>query len=172
MKRSGELDTCPDCGLVTPYSAGERHPYLGASAACWALFGEVLEREYSNPAYMTVHRTTVDAYAAQHPGEAESRTISSINVHLVGLHLTLERRLHPDFVRRVIGSLTLRKDQMRWLSPPASLGEIRIDHVRAASSPEDHAARVDAWGRSVWRAWSAHHGEVVALAERAVQALP
>jgi Family of unknown function (DUF5946) len=54
---------------------------------------------------MTAHRMTVDAYCAQHPGKPERRTIQSINVHLVGLFLTVERDAPGDFARNVIGTL-------------------------------------------------------------------
>ena len=171
MMMGPHLEPCPNCGLVLPYSSGEKHPYLGASAACWTLYGEVLEREYSNPAYMAVHRITVDAYAAQHPGKEESRTVQSINVHLVGLYLTLERKLHPDFARRAIAALTREKDQLHWLEAPTPLGEIRVDDVLKAATPEEHAIRVTEWGGSVWQAWSSCHAEVISLADRAAMAM-
>ena len=65
-ERSFEL--CPGCGLSLPVVEGPTHPYIGASPSCWALFGQVIAREYGAPAYMKAHQTTVDAYAVQHPG--------------------------------------------------------------------------------------------------------
>ena len=38
-----ELETCPDCRVVLPRFDGPAHRYVGASPACWALYG-VLER--------------------------------------------------------------------------------------------------------------------------------
>lgn len=160
---SAAISTCADCGLVLPKSAAAPHAYLGGSGECWSLFEAVLEREYQDPAYMSVHRITVDAYAAQHPGRAEPRTIQSVNLHLVGLHLALERGLDPRFVRRALARLTGLKRELFWLDPPPSLGEVRVDHVARAATPEDHAVRVEAWGWSVFEAWSPHHARIRAL---------
>ena len=49
-------------------SDGPTHPYYGCSPACWARYGEVLAREFQDPAYFGLHQLTVDAYAVQHPG--------------------------------------------------------------------------------------------------------
>ena len=46
--------------------------------------------------YRSVHGTTVDAYAAQHPGVPSPQTTRSVAIHLIGLYLTLERDLPPD----------------------------------------------------------------------------
>ena len=165
------LEACRDCGLMLPPCEGEGHPYLGASPACWALYGEVLAREYGDPAFMAAHRLTVDAYAAQHPGRPERRTIQSINLHLVALHLSLERRLEPGFIARAIGVLTREEATLQWLEPPSFLGEMTVADVAAASTPEEHGRLVAAWACSVWRAWAPHQGRVIALAERAAATL-
>ena len=69
---------CPGCGLALPARPdAPKHPYVGASAECWAVYGEVLAREYEDPAYFRVHQLTVDAYAVQHPGAPERRSISN-----------------------------------------------------------------------------------------------
>ena len=59
---------CTGCGALVPDTPGPTHRYIGASPQCWALFGEVLAREYSDFRYASVHQLTVDSYAAQHPG--------------------------------------------------------------------------------------------------------
>ncbi len=161
-----QLETCPNCGLALPRADSARHPYLGASAACWALYGEVLAREYGDPAFMAVHRLTVDAYAAQHPGLPERRTIQSINLHLVALYLSLERRLNPGFITRAIAALTRETTRLEWLEPPPSLGEMTVADVAAASTPEAHGRLVADWAGSVWRAWAPHHRRVIGLAEQ------
>ena len=102
---SQSFDTCPDCKVVLPRADGTPHAYLGASPSCWAAYGELLAKEYSDPAYMHVHRMTVDAYCAQHPGVPERRTIQSINVHLASLYVTVEKALPGDFARQIIGRL-------------------------------------------------------------------
>jgi hypothetical protein len=165
-----DLEICSDCKLALPPSAlGVSHAYLGGSASCWEMYGALLMREYSSPAYMAIHRSTVDTYAAQHPGKPEGRTIQSINVHLVGLYLTLERELHPDFVRRAIGRLAERKSDLRWLDPPESLGTITVADVMKASTPEEHREMVLAWARAVWDAWAPHRTEIVRWADEVVR---
>jgi hypothetical protein len=67
---------------------------------------------------MSVHRLTVDAYAAQHPGEPEARSIQSVWVHLAGLYLTLERRLAHQFAARVMSVITKDAHLLEWLNPP------------------------------------------------------
>jgi hypothetical protein len=165
------LDICPDCKAALPTVDADRHPYLGGSAACWALYGRLLAKEYGDPAYMRAHRMTVDAYAAQHPGLPEPRTIQSIHVHLVGLYLTLERRLDADFARKVIARVTLQKDRLHWLTPPGSLGGVTVADVMAAATADDHQAAVTRWACAVWEAWRSHHDEVIALAKRTLEEL-
>jgi len=47
---------------------GPAHAYMLSSPGCWAAYGELLAREYSDSAYRRLHRLSVDAYALQHPG--------------------------------------------------------------------------------------------------------
>lgn len=164
---TGATQTCPDCKLVLPAGSGEGHAYLGASPACWALFETLLAREYADPAYFAAHRVTVDAYAAQHPGRSEPRTIQSINLHLVGLYLTLHCGLDGAFTRRVLARLSHDKARLTWLAPPADLSALTVADALQARTAPDHAAAVSAWGRAVWTAWAPHHATVIALAERA-----
>ena len=160
------MEICPDCKIALPYGEGQRHAYLGASPSCWAMYGELLAREYNDPAYMAAHRMTVDAYGAQHPGKPERRTIQSINVHLVGLCLTIERGAPGDYTRRVIGKLTERyADRFAWPTPPEHLGGVRVPDVLAATDASSHQALVSRWAESVWRAWAPFHGPIRGLAD-------
>jgi hypothetical protein len=164
------LEICPDCKVALPRSEGPRHAYLGGSASCWAAYGELLAREYGDPAYMAVHRQTVDAYCAQHPGRPERRTIQSINVHLAGLCLVIERGCSGDFARRHIAKLTEGfEERFCWLEPPASLGEVRVTDVLAADGAAIHAREVRRWAESVWSAWEPHHPHVRALVDSALR---
>jgi hypothetical protein len=160
--------SCPGCGLYLPPSDGPVHPYVGASPACWALYSEILAREYSDPAYMRVHRLTVDAYCAQHPGVPERRSIQSVNVHLVGLHLVLDRGADGAFARSVIGAITnVLADRLAWLEPPATLGGRTVFDVAAACDAAEHGVRVRDWAAAVWAAWHPHHSRIAALADEA-----
>lgn len=143
------METCPGCKIVLPHSDGQAHAYLGATPSCWALYGELLAREYSNPAYMAVHRMTVDAYCAQHPGTAERRTIQSINVHLVGLCLAIEHNAPETFIRSAMKTLTeWYADRFNWLTPPEHLGAIRVRDVLAAEDASSHRVLAGQWAES------------------------
>lgn len=146
------LEVCPGCKVALPPQAGPTHPYFGASPSCWALYGEVLAREYSDPELMKIHRLTVDAYAVQHPGTPEPRSIQSVWVHLAGLYLTVERNLSHDFARRVIGALAGNGGGYFWLEPPSDLGAITVACVAGASDAKAHAEAVRRWAQATWTA--------------------
>lgn len=164
------LEICPGCKLALPAHPGTAHPDFGASPSCWALYGEVLAREYASPTLMQVHRLTVDAYAVQHPGTLERRAIQSVWVHLASLHLMLERGLSPDFARRVIGKLTEEARALAWLDLPADLGAVTVADVAGADASA-HAQAVHHWADAVWQAWRPHHRAVATIADRAAALL-
>ena len=91
-----DLRKCFSCGGKFPDIDGPVHRYMDSSAGCWAVYGEVLAREYSDPSFFEVHRLTVDAYAVQHPGAKDRQSIQSVGVHLIRLCLFLERDLSPE----------------------------------------------------------------------------
>lgn len=152
-------EPCAGCGASYPKSDGPTHPYIGASAGCWAVYGEVLAREYGEFAYPPIHRLTVDAYATQHPGTPSRRSIQSVAIHLISLHLVLERGLEARAATEAIGR-AVRRGGFVWLEPPASRGELAILDVRDAVDLPDHVRRVESWARSVWSAWSFHADRV------------
>ena len=69
---------CLSCGGVFPDIDGPVHRYMKSSPGCWAVYGEVLAREYEDPYFFEVHRLTVDAYAVQHPGSTDRQSIQSV----------------------------------------------------------------------------------------------
>ncbi|MGI8574907.1 MAG: DUF5946 family protein [Egibacteraceae bacterium] len=86
--------TCRGCGLALAATGGPAHRYIPSSPECWAVYGEVLAREYSDPAiFAGAHELSVDTYAVQH---AAGDPASSLTTHLVGLHLSLERGMAHD----------------------------------------------------------------------------
>ncbi|MSO42231.1 MAG: hypothetical protein EXQ70_10135, partial [Solirubrobacterales bacterium] len=115
---SEPTESCPGCGLVLPESDGPTHAYLGASAGCWALYGELLAHEFGALNYPDEHRSCVDAYAVQHPGHPERRSIQSVGVHLMGLCLVFDRKLEPGRVTEVLSRRDKRLVDFRWLDPP------------------------------------------------------
>ena len=162
MGARGRSLPCIGCGAVVPDVDGPTHRYLGASPGCWAVYGDVLEKEYADyQRFAPVHRLTVDAYAAQHPGTPSPQAVGSVGVHLIRLHLQLEHGLPHDRANAAMLHISSRlKKDFCWLDPPASLGELTVLHVRDASDSDDHGERVREWAASVWEAWSPHHGTV------------
>ncbi|MFN3727405.1 MAG: DUF5946 family protein [Allosphingosinicella sp.] len=167
MERSG-LEICPGCDATLPPVVGSAHPYIGSSPSCWAAYGDLLAREYGDAELMKVHRLTVDAYAAQHPGVPGRRSTQSVWVHLGGLYLTLERGLSGDFARRVIGRMTDDAERLVWLEPPVHRGTFRVTDILAAEGPGAHEAAVLRWSEEVWRSWAPHHRTIIDAANRAV----
>jgi len=133
---------------------------MESSPACWAVYGEVLAREYSDPAYSQVHRLSVDAYAVQHPGRPNPQAIQSVAVHLVRLCLLLERGLPMARANEAMLKASERKQDFVWLTPPASLGTVTVADVRDAEGVEAHMDAVRRWAGSAWAAWAPHHETV------------
>jgi hypothetical protein len=151
---------CPGCGLVVDEFDGPTHPYIGASAACWAVYGEVLALEYGEFAYPEIHRLTVDAYATQHPGVESRRSTQSVAIHLIAMHLWIEREMGAQEILHAIRASLARNPGFEWLTPPSFEGSLTIADVRGTGTLGEHIARVEAWGRSVWDAWKEHHAVV------------
>lgn len=162
-----DAETCPGCGVRYTPSDGPVHAYIGASAACWARYGELLALEYGSPALMRWHRLTVDAYAAQHPGVPGRRSAQSVHVHLAALYLTLERGQSEARVRKAIQRIADGRE-LPWLDPPDLRTVAGVEAAIAAAGTADYGAAVRAWAGQVWAAWRAHHPVIRDAAERAL----
>ncbi|MEA2437498.1 MAG: hypothetical protein QOF65_2054 [Thermoleophilaceae bacterium] len=149
---------CPGCGAVLPEIEGPTHDYIGASAACWARYGELLVREFGELRNPEIHRLSVDTYAVQHPGIPERRAIQSVAVHLMGLSLVLERGWPPHRATAHLGRLVQRA-RPDWLEPPRPNGTLTVEHP-LTDTAQNHADRVREWAENVWQAWSPHHARV------------
>lgn len=153
---------CIGCSASVPDINGPTFRYPdAASPGCWDLFGDVLAREYGEWDYPPIHRLTVDAYAAQHPGRETPQTTQSIAVHLISMLLVLEKGYdfkHATYMLQ--HAITLFKGQFVWLEPPNSIGDITIKDVHGAKNLEEHNILVGNWAKSVWNAWEAHHDKV------------
>jgi hypothetical protein len=153
-------EICPGCGTLFPTSEGPTHAYIGASAGCWAVFGEVVAREYSDFRYGAIHQLTVDTYAVQHPGEPSRRARQSVALHLISLYLQLERGYGPERARDALKRAADSGKDYAWLDSPARIGELSILDVYKAKSPEEHSQLVEEWARSVWKSWSLHRDTI------------
>jgi hypothetical protein len=159
---------CPGCAVVLPEEEGPTHAYLRSSPACWARFGEVLAREFGDPAYFALHQLTVDAYAVSHPGVPERRSIQSVGLHLMTLCMVLERGADPREGPKLHKQMVDRPD-LTWLEPPAVAGRMSAADVLAADSPAEHERLVGAWAADVWDAWAAHHDTVRAWVDQSLE---
>lgn len=160
---------CPGCGVVLPEYDGPVHPYIGANPACWALYGELLAHEYAELGYPECHRISVDAYAVQHPGRRERRTIQSVGTHLTGLYLVLERGLDGPAATAMKNRVLATEPAFRWLNPPGPGDVLTVRDVLELRHEMTHCDAVEAWGRSVWATWSLHHESVRDWVEGALQ---
>ncbi len=162
-------DACPGCGTrYLPQVLDETHPYIGASPACWATFGEVLAREFENVTFGRVHRHTVDVYSVQHPGTDDRRQRQSVALHLIGLCHWLEHDLGMERLNAITQRLASSDRDWPWLDPPAAFPMTVVDVLQATDGPE-HVQLVRRWAESTWDAWSAHHDQVRAWASEALQ---
>ena len=137
-------------------SDGPTHPYYGCSPACWARYGEVLAREFQDPAYFGLHQLTVDAYAVQHPGIPERRAIQSVALHLITLGMIVENRFDPGQGPRLHRRI-VERPSFDWLDPPPMEGRMTVLDVVSAQRPREHQRLVRAWAEDVWQAWAPHH---------------
>jgi hypothetical protein len=151
---------CPGCGVVLPEYDGPTHPYIGANAACWALYGELLAYEYGELGYPECHRLTVDAYAVQHPGHRGHQAIQSLGTHLSGLYLVLERGMDGPQATAFKNRVAAAEPGFKWLNPPGPGSALTVWDVLDMRREMKHCDAIEAWARSVWQAWELHHSTV------------
>jgi hypothetical protein len=159
-KESAKLVPCFSCGALVPDMDGSTHKYVLSSAGCWALYGEILARDYSEYNYPPIHRLVADAYAAQHPGKPMRQAIQSVTVHLIGLYLSLEKGMEAKQVTQAIGLATQFSDKFVWLDPPKSKGFITVADVVKTKTLEEYESLGRDWAVSAWKAWAIHHAQI------------
>jgi hypothetical protein len=122
------------------------HAYIGGSAGCWQIYGEILAKEYSDPAYWKVH-----------PGKPSPQTVQSVNVHLLAMYLIFEKHCSFDSARKALNDvIKKKKGQFTWLTPPQDLGTSTVVDLVKARNANEYQQRVITWGKSVWDAWLPH----------------
>lgn len=150
------------------FSAGEVTPPVTvlASHRCWGTFTEILANEYSDPARMAIHHLTVDAYMAQHPGEARDRsTLSAFNSHLLALYFNRIFGVGQVELRQIRGEVAAKSTvHSICLSPPASLLGISCEPLLAAKNSQQHIEAVEAWADRIWHCWEPQKAELAKLA--------
>jgi hypothetical protein len=160
------LEPCPGCGARLPASDGPTHRYLGASAACWAIYTAMLAGEppiASTPALEHL----VDAYAAQHPGTPSNQATRSVAVHLIALYAVFVKgtdtgRLVWVRQRALRAKPGEKHGRFHWLTPPDFTRSLTVADIAHAPNPQARAELVERYVRGVWEAWSREHAATVA----------
>jgi hypothetical protein len=160
------METCPGCSIQLPALDGPTDRYGGASPSCWAMFCEVLARDYGEYGYPEAHQLIVDAYMAQHPAFATAAGRRSVAVHLVGLLCALELGLSGSEISRTLGRVFAEKQDVEAFEPVPWLGEVNVACVHAARDVKEHTAQARVWAEAIWQAWSSYHARVHALFSR------
>jgi hypothetical protein len=153
---------CPGCADSFDAVDGPVHPYMVSSPGCWAAFGERLAADYSSPARMAHHQVVVDAYAAQHPGDATlPQQVQSVGLHLMTLCLVLEHGANPGDGPALHRGMVRRPAFFRL--ERSGPGRLTVRHV-PVDGPIGQAALE--WGAAVWQSYEQAHPTVHAwLAE-------
>ncbi|TSA78955.1 hypothetical protein FNU79_18545 [Deinococcus detaillensis] len=169
--QSADLEPCTGCGGLFLHLDGPTHRYMESSASCWATFGAMNDPSRSIE-YVPFSALTVDAYAAQHPGQPSHQTVNSVAIHLMVLFGVLERGYEPEqalWLRTRPGRLgkTLKHDRFHWLTPPSFTSRLTLADVVAGRTPRERSPMIQAWTEDVWAAWAAPHSvQVEAWFER------
>ncbi len=131
-------------------------PVAEGVKGCWELYAGLGERAYADPAYATVTFYGVDAHALQHP---EIHGKKNNAAHLLRLHWIFTRDMYSqaNTIPRWWQAY-LQGNNIPHLDPPPLRGDITVVQVVAAQAAPAYAAAMQAWGRSVYDAWAAHHG--------------
>ncbi len=174
------FDPCPGCGVRFHVHAGPTHRYIGASAACWALYSALLAGQppleellsdsvvdsrtigvSAHAAPAGVEALLIDAYAAQHHGEPSPQAIQSVAVHLLVLHGVFRVGVAPTQALWLRRRALRQRGVFHWLTPPPPGTALSLRHlfpgggVAAVYSVAEYVASVHA-------AWEAAHGEQLA----------
>lgn len=162
-------EPCPGCGArYLPQVIDEPHPYIGASPACWAAFGEVLAREFGDITFGSVNRNAADVYAIQHPGTDGRRQRQSVAIHLIGVCHWLEHDLQWERLNGVSRRMADADRAWPWLDPPTDYPMTVVDLLDARDGHQ-HRDLVRRWAETTWQAWRAHHDVVRAWAREALE---
>lgn len=171
------LIPCEGCGALFPPYDGPTHRYLGASAACWALFhwsvvlGEhgatdllprsripepPVEIPSCNDASLDV--MFGDAYGVQHHGGQSAQAIQSVAVHLLNIHAIIAgKTTQPGWA---IDRALRKRGVFHKLTPPALGGALTIRHLFPGGGVVLPVTRTQ-YVRSVYAAWMALHRSTV-----------
>lgn len=158
------MERCPGCRVALAALDGPAHRYIGASPACWAVYGRLMAGEPP----LTPNRTApllVDAYAAQHPGEDSPQERQSAAVHLIVLHGAAHLELTAgDLVPLRVTAVEegRRRGGYPRLLPAPDSWEITIHSIAEAADQGTRDRLAGAYPSTVLESWSGSHGETIA----------
>ena len=139
-------ERCLGCGAFFPPHDGPTHRYLGASAACWALFNSfavlqdpeatdllprsrIPETPVAIPACNDASLDSLfgDAYGVQHHGDESPQAVQSVAVHLLNIHGVIAGKTTlPGWA---LGRAVREKGVFHKLKPPALGSALTIRHL-------------------------------------------
>lgn len=162
-------ETCDFCGAVIEPQDPHAPTKFEAHPGCFALFNTVIAREFSDAAYFSVHRLTVDCWATQHPGRTPKRAwVQSHNIHLMAIYMDIIVKAPNQTVTHALKrAATKGKGTFKPLSPPPpDAYSMTVADVVKAGDAATHRKAVRDWAQDIWQAWDAHHDTAIALAEK------
>lgn len=162
-----ELEVCPGCAANLPVVDGPTHRYIGASAACWAIYSAMFSGGEPAIAPTPALAQTVDAYAAQHPGTPSNQATQSVAVHLIALYAVFVKgtdlgRLVWVRQRALRAKPGEKHGRFHWLTLPDFTGSLNVADIANAPTPQARAALVERYVREVWKLWAHSHAATIA----------
>ena len=166
-------NVCPGCGVSFPPYEGATHRYIGANAACWAIYTAINVGAEPDAALIAgsvvpaspttgtaVDRLAamlfVDAYAAQHHGTASPQAMQSVAVHLLALHGIFRRDKSPTDALWIRNRALRQRGVFTWLTPPPAGTSLTLRHLYPGGGVKQPCSQAD-YVRSVYEAWDASH---------------
>ena len=161
-----EWEVCPGCAARLRHHDGPTHRYIGASAACWALFSDLFNAGQPPMAAGATIALLGDAYAAQHPGTPSPQSVQSVAVHLLTLHGVFLRGVEPTKTvwvrqRALRGHGRAKHDRFHWLAAPSFTGSLTIADIVQAPTALERAAVAQSFIKTVWIQWAERHASTI-----------
>jgi Family of unknown function (DUF5946) len=167
VNQTPQLEQCPDCGAILPYHDGATHRYVGASPACWALLGNLVNAGEPELSYSPLNQLITDAYMVQHHGVPSPQAIQSVAVHLLVLYGVFDQKAAPAQAlwirqRALRTDIGTKQGRFHWLTPPVVAHQITFAEVVHMPNPIARTNKAQEYMSHVWQHWSAQHRTIVA----------
>ncbi len=150
--------TCIGCGAEIADIEYPVHGDMRTSPGCWSLFCELLDREFSNPAYWPAHQLSVHAYALQHAA-------SNPALHLLALSLRFDHGFSDERILPVM-RCEPAEGGVAHVEAPAAPNTVTVVDVCKARDACAHIAAVERWADCVWQSWGTSHEVIRIVAAR------